>query len=141
MVLSALLIEILFYITVVTTPLNLNGALILLVFGLLILWYSFLVPREYFKRLTAKIVNKTIADPNIESLLGEYHLQINENQILLQVDNSESVIDKTLIEKYLEGENYFLIYLKTDSVLIVPKNIFTNEKDQLKFDATIRNWL
>ncbi|MFA6261937.1 MAG: YcxB family protein [Bacteroidia bacterium] len=141
MVLLALLIETLFYFLVMASPLNLMSILILLGLGLLLLWYGLIVPKEYFLSVSEKMVNRIIKEGKNQDLLGKHHLEIMDDHMVFQTENSKSTFSNRMIEKILQDEDYFFLYLNAMSAIIIPKNSFLQTSDKMKFMQIMKSWV
>lgn len=135
-----LIVELAFYYFIIEAPLNAIATLSLTSFGLLLLWYGYIVPKEYFILATRRTVDKIIKEGKNQDMFGKYYMQIKDNQIVVRTENSESKFNYQMIEKIRQDDNYFFIYLNLVSAVIIPKNILQSDKTKNEFNDFLKMW-
>ena len=96
----------------------------LIMFLFAILWYLFYPTRS--RKIHIKHYNNHIKDTYKNRINKPIEIEFNKDYVYIEDNGSESKIKTSELKSLIELKNHFLIKLKTDLSLIVPKREINN---------------
>ena len=72
-----------------------------------------------------------------KDMLGNHSLTLDDDGIKDASENMESKISWNGVEKYIETNNHFFIYISSVAAYIVPKRVFVSQEQKNEFSIII----
>lgn len=101
-----------------------------------VLWIIFYP--KYFMSASAKRISKMIDAGKNKDMFGKHSLTISEEGINEASENGESKINWSGVEKIIETEGHFFIYISSVMAYIIPKSAFKDENAKNEFLSSLK---
>ena len=99
--------------------------------AILVALWIFLIPifmkRQFRNPATAKIA------------LGERHIYLNEDKVIVKTPNSETSFDWNIITKLKDSKMSYFLYVGQYQAIIILKSVFINPTERTDFENFIAN--
>lgn len=98
---------------------------------LAVLWVVF-YPKFFISEMMTRISKLLDEGKNVD-LLGKHIVTVNEEGLIEKLENTESIVKWSGVEKIVSTDSHYYIYLSSISACIIPKRAFEDESVEEKF--------
>lgn len=85
-------------------------------------------------------LNKVLKEGKNQDILGEYNFIFGNNEIEINTPNTTTKFNVSTIEKILEDNEYYYIYINILSAYIIPKKALKNANELEKLEKILNNY-
>ena len=101
-----------------------------------ILWVCFYDKWTY--KINEKRLRSVIKEKDNEGFFGTHTLEIENDTIKISDETGEKIISILSLKDIIEDEKYIILYLNSLSAIIVPKRVFKNQDEKVKFRSLVK---
>ena len=104
-----------------------------------VIWILFY--KKYFISITKKNVVKMLQEDKNKGIIGKQKIIIEDDKLFEINEYSKIEHNKKCLNKILNDEKYYYLYLTSISALIIPKTSFENENKENNFIKMLEQFL
>ena len=85
-------------------------------------------------------VKRRLRNPAVAKIaLGERHIYLNDDKVIVKTPNSETSFDWNIITKLKYSKMSYFLYVGQYQAIIIPKSVFINPTERTDFENFIAN--